>query len=235
MEPMAPLEPVGPLKLAGTALYILAWAGSVLLVGGDARWIEGWIFFGWFAVMSMSCTAWVYLHDPALLAERYRMPGSGGQKGWDRFAVVGIVLVFLAWMALMPLDARRFGWSPHFPIAVKAAGAALLLPAWLLFFRTFKDNSFASGLVRIQSERKHRVATTGAYAVVRHPMYLGALLMFVGAPMLLGSAFGLALAALMALVLGVRIVGEEKMLVNELEGYAEYREKVRYRLVPLVW
>lgn len=230
-----PMQPVTPLKLVGTFAWVGAWAGSVLVIGGDARWVEGWIFFGWFVAMSVTCTLWIYRNDPALLAERYRAPGSGGQKGWDFFAVVAIMLVFLAWMALMPLDARRFAWSPHFPIAIRIAGAVLFLPSWFLFFRTYKDNSFASGLVRIQSERKQKVAQTGAYAFVRHPMYLGALLMFIGAPMLLGSIVGLALALLMAIVLGVRIVGEENMLANELEGYAQYREKVRYRLVPLVW
>jgi protein-S-isoprenylcysteine O-methyltransferase Ste14 len=89
--------------------------------------------------------------------------------------------------------------------------------------------------VRVQIERKQRVVSTGVYGFVRHPMYLGAVLMFAGAPLLLGSAIGLLPAAAMMLLLGFRIVGEERVLADELEGYAEYRQKVRYRLLPFVW
>ncbi len=135
----------------------------------------------------------------------------------------------------MPLDARRFAWTPPLSLALKAAGGALLLASAFFLFRAFHDNTFLSPLVRIQAERKQRVVSTGVYALVRHPMYLGAILMFVGAPLLLGSAIGIGVAAAMTLLLAFRVVGEERVLTDELEGYAEYRKKVRYRLVPLVW
>jgi protein-S-isoprenylcysteine O-methyltransferase Ste14 len=89
--------------------------------------------------------------------------------------------------------------------------------------------------VRIQTERKQQVVSTGVYGFVRHPMYLGALLMFAGTPLLLGSAVGLALAAGMALLLAFRIVGEERVLADELEGYSDYRKRVRFRLLPFIW
>jgi protein-S-isoprenylcysteine O-methyltransferase Ste14 len=90
-------------------------------------------------------------------------------------------------------------------------------------------------VVKIQREREHRVISTGPYAYVRHPMYSGALLINVGAPLLLGSSWGLVPIALFSLLIAVRAVLEERMLKAELEGYADYAARVRYRLVPLVW
>ena len=101
--------------------------------------------------------------------------------------------------------------------------------------RALADNTYASQLVRIQTERGQHVVDTGVYGFVRHPMYLGGTLMFVGGPLLLGSVCGL-LAGLAAVgLLILRILGEEKLLARDLEGYRAYREKVRYRLMPHVW
>jgi protein-S-isoprenylcysteine O-methyltransferase Ste14 len=229
------VKPVSVRKLAGAALYIAFWPALLFVVAGDARWLEGWLFTAWFLGLCATVIVWLYRRDPALLAERYRRPGSGGQKGQDRAVVYVLVVGFAAWIVLMPLDARRFGWTRSSPVSLRAAGGALLLGSAFLLFRAFYDNTFLSPLVRIQAERKQRVVSTGVYGFVRHPMYLGAILMFVGTPLLLGSAIGLAFAAAMTLVLAFRIVGEERVLAGELEGYAEYRQKVRYRLLPFVW
>jgi len=230
-----PPNTVTAVRLVGAALYIAFWPALMLMLAGDGRWLEGWLFAGWFLGLCATVIVWLYRKDPALLAERYRRPGSGGQQSEDRTAVYAIVVGFGSWIVLMPLDARRFGWTPPLPVGLKVAGGALLLASAFLLFRSFHDNTFLSPLVRIQTERKQRVVTTGVYGFVRHPMYLGALLMFVGTPLLLGSAIGLVLAAAMTLLLGFRIVGEERLLADELEGYAEYRQQVRYRLLPFVW
>lgn len=204
-------------------------------MAGDARWLEGWLLTVWYVGLCAAVIVWLYRKDPALLAERYRKPGSGGQKGRDQMTVYAIVVGFAAWIVLMPLDAQRFGWTPPFPAGFKAAGGTLLLASAFLLFRSFDDNTFRSPLVRIQSERKQCVVSTGVYGFVRHPMYLGAVLMFVGTPLLLGSAVGLGLAGAMTLLLAFRIIGEERELADELEGYPEYRQKVCYRLLPFVW
>jgi protein-S-isoprenylcysteine O-methyltransferase Ste14 len=232
---MKAAKPVSALKLAGAAAYIAAWPTLMFLVAGNGRWVEGWLFAGWFLALCATVIVWLYRKDPALLAERYRQPGSGGQKGQDQRVVYALAVSFAAWIVLMPLDARRFGWSPPFPLALKAAGGTLLLASAFLLFRSFHDNTFLSPLVRIQTERKQRVVSTGVYGFVRHPMYLGALLMFVGTPLLLGSTIGLVVAAAMTLLLAFRVVGEERVLKDALEGYAEYGQKVRYRLLPFVW
>jgi protein-S-isoprenylcysteine O-methyltransferase Ste14 len=188
------VNPVSLGRLAGTALMLLVWPGALLALGGDARWAEGWLFAAWFVTLFSTVIGWLYRHDPALLAERYRHTG-GGQHGWDRVVVPALFLGFIAWLVAMPLDARRFHWTHAWPVAVQLAGGALLAPSFLLFFRSFTDNTYLSPLVRIQAERKQHVVSTGVYGFVRHPMYLGAVLMFVGVPLLLGSAYGLALGA----------------------------------------
>ena len=97
------------------------------------------------------------------------------------------------------------------------------------------DNTFASALVRIQRERNHAVVSTGVYGFVRHPMYCGAMLMALGAPILLSSKYGVMAGVLSTFMLAGRIVGEEKMLVEDLEGYGDYKKRVKYRLIPFVW
>jgi protein-S-isoprenylcysteine O-methyltransferase Ste14 len=226
---------MSPLRLIGTALYLLVWPALVFVLAGDWRWMQGWIFGAWFVALCATCIVWLYRKDPALLAERYRKPGSGGQKGWDLVVVYAIVLGFVAWIVVMPLDAKRFGWLPRLPAWLEVCGAAMLALSSFFLFRSFTDNTFLSPLVRIQAERNQRVVSTGVYGFVRHPMYLGAILMFEGAPLLLGSMCGLLVAGAMALLLAARIVGEEKMLVEELEGYEEYRRRVPFRLLPFVW
>lgn len=228
-------SPVSPLKLAATALYLAAFPALMLLLAGDWRWPQGWIFGGWLVGISAFTIGWLYKKDPALLAERYRRPGSGGQSFHDQAIVYLLAIGFLAWIVLMPLDARRFHWTPPAPLAVEIAGGVLLVPAALFLFRALADNSFASPLVRVQAERGQRVVSTGVYGIVRHPMYLGALCMFVGAPLLTGAASALVVALLLVVVLVVRIRGEEKLLADELDGYDEYRRRVRYRLVPGIW
>jgi protein-S-isoprenylcysteine O-methyltransferase Ste14 len=229
---------VSGLRLAATAVYLLAWPVFQLWLSGDWRWIEGWIFGLWFLSLCATCITWLYRKDPALLAERYRRPGSGGQSATDALIVYGLALGFIVWIALPPLDARRFHWTPplpHLHLALEAGGAVLLVGAAFFLYRSFTDNTFLSPLVRIQTERKQQVVSTGVYGFVRHPMYLGACLMFVGAPLLLGSAWGLLFGLALVGLLAARIVGEERLLARELEGYEAYREKVRYRLVPRVW
>jgi protein-S-isoprenylcysteine O-methyltransferase Ste14 len=228
-------QAISPLKLVGTAIYLLVWPALIFALAGDWRWPEGWVFGAWFVVMCATCIAWLYRKDPELLAERYRRPGSGGQKAWDRAVVYAIVAGFIAWIVVMPLDAKRFEWTPRLPAWLEGCGATMLALSFFLLFRSFTDNTFLSPLVRIQTERKQHVVSTGVYGFVRHPMYLGAILMFIGAPLLLGSIGGLLIAFAMSVLLAARIVGEEKMLASELEGYEAYRRSVRYRLFPFIW
>jgi len=222
-------------KIAFTFLYILLFPALVLYISGDWFWVEGWIFSIWFLILCYVTIIFLYRKDPSLLEERYRKPGSGNQKSWDTYVVYGLVIGFVAWIILMPLDAKRFGWTTVFPLWLKIIGGVFLIFSFFFFFRSYSDNTFLSPLVRVQAERKHTVITTGIYGFVRHPMYLGGVLLFIGTPLLLGSWYGLVIGTSMFFLLAGRIIGEEKMLAKELEGYPEYKKKVKYRLIPYLF
>ena len=222
-------------RLFLTAVYILIFPVLILLLSGDWLWVEGWIFDVWLIVLCAVTIVYLYLKDPALLAERYKQPGTPGQRGWDRYVVYGLVLGFMLWIVVMPLDAKRYGWSQDFPVWLKIIGGIALVLSSFLFFRSYAENTFVSPLVRIQKERRQRVVSTGVYGFVRHPMYLGGMLLFISTPVLLGSLYGVLIGILFSFLLVARIIGEERMMVTELKGYADYRKKVRYRLIPFVW
>lgn len=216
-------------------ITILIFPAVTLFLSGDWRWPEGWIFGLWMDAMVLSNMIYLYLKDPALLAERSKAPGSDNQKEWDKYLVTVLYSIALVWLIIMPLDAKRFGWSPYFPLWLKILGGVALLPSLYLIYRATVENTFLSTLVRIQTDRKQYVISTGVYGFVRHPLYLGCLLLIFGAPLLLGSIYGVAVGLIGMIVLVGRIMGEEKMLVNELEGYKDYTKKVKYRLIPWFW
>ena len=222
-------------KIIFAFLYILLFPALLFVISGDFTWPEGWIFSIWFLILCYTTILYLYRRDPALLEERYRQPGTGNQEGWDRYVVYGLLVGFIIWFFVMPLEAKRFGLSAGFPLWLKFSGGAGLVGSFFLFFRSYTDNTFLSPLVRIQKDRKQQVVSTGVYGFVRHPMYLGAILMFFGAPLLLGSWYGLLAAFALTALLMARILGEEEMLARELEGYREYTQKVRYRLFPGLW
>ncbi|MCU7549637.1 isoprenylcysteine carboxylmethyltransferase family protein [Chitinophagaceae bacterium LB-8] len=218
-----------------TVFYLLFWPALILFLSGDWFWTEGWIFGTWFLTTTIGVTVYLYIKDPALLIERYRRPGTGNQQSWDKVLMAVIMVIFLLWVVIIPLDSKRFRWTPGFPTALKYVGGVMLLLSSFFLFRAFSDNTFLSPLVRVQRERQQQLITTGVYAFVRHPMYLGALLMFLGTPLLLGSYFGIAIGVLVIFLMGLRTLGEEKMLMEEFKDYAAYKQKVRYRFIPFLW
>ena len=219
----------------GSIITILISPAVILFLSGDWLWLEGWIFSLWFDAMVLSNIIYLYLKDPALLAERSKAPGSDNQKQWDKYLVIVIYLWALVWFIIMPLDAKRFGWSPLFPVWLKVLGGVALVPALYLIYQATVENTYLSTLVRIQTDRNQHVISTGVYGFVRHPLYLGCLLMTLAAPLLLGSLYGFIIGFIGVIAVVGRIIGEENMLVNELEGYEDYKKKVKYRLVPFVW
>ena len=183
------------------------WLIIILFLSGNWFWVEGWLFGLWFITLSISRTVYLYRKDPELLNERSRKPGTGNQKEWDRYITRLITVIFVVWFFIMPLDAERFMWTVNFPIWLKVLGGILLLISFFFSYRAYTDNTFLSPLVRIQTERKQQVVSTGVYGFVRHPLYLGDALFFIGTPMLFGSKCGILLGVVMLFIIAVRIIG----------------------------
>ena len=205
----------------------------LLVPAGTLDWPAAWGFLAEMGVLSLALGLWLARHDPALLAERLGSPFQRTQKTWDKVFVAVLMVLYFGWLVLMGLDAR-WGIS-RVPLWLQALGALGVALSTYVTFLTFRENSYAAPVVKIQRERGHRVVSTGPYAYVRHPMYAGGLLMFVGMPLQLGSWLGLAAVALLVPLLAFRMVMEERMLAAELDGYRDYAKRVRWRLVPRIW
>ncbi len=216
---------------AGFAFLFAAIAVVLFGAAGTLDYTRGWavlaVFFGCAGVI----TVWLWFRDKALLERRVKA-GPGSEPDPMQNIVQALAgLVFLAIFAVPGLD-RRFGWS-HVPLAVSLAGEVMVAVGFLVVFLTFRENSFTAGTIEI-AEGQHLV-DSGPYAVVRHPMYAGALVMIVGLPLALGSWWGLLPGAAMIPVLVWRLTREEAFLAANLAGYGDYRTRVRYRLAPAVW
>lgn len=221
--------------LVGEIIFLfLVFALPLFLGAGTLAWAAGWIFIALFFVFVFAITLWLFRYNPDLLNERMTISRSD-QKAWDKiYTFVLIFVVFLAWLVLMPLDAVRFHWS-QVPVWLQVVGVLVMLCSFYLFFVTYRENSYLSGMVRIQEDRGQKVVSTGPYHYVRHPMYAAALLLFIGTPLLLGSWYGLLGGLILDVMIAVRAVLEESMLRKELEGYDAYMAQVKYRLIPYVW
>jgi protein-S-isoprenylcysteine O-methyltransferase Ste14 len=232
---MNPNESIPRSKLIGAFFYLLFFPAILLFFAGDWRWTEGWVYSILFYVMCSGNLLYLHFKDPALLKERFGSPVQKEQKPWDKVVLLLFFLEFLVWFAIMPLDARRFHWSPVFPLWLRIAGALLLMLAMALVFEALRENTFAAPVVKMQKERGQRVISTGMYGVVRHPMYAGAVLLFISTPLLLGSVYGLAIGLPLIVTIAARSVGEEAMLKQELEGYSDYTKKVKWRIIPFLF
>lgn len=223
------------------ALKAFAWftfgalitALPLFLAAGTLAWLAGWTFlillYGWLGIGIVL----LLRYNPGLLAERINV-APGNQKTWDKVFILLLNVFFFAWMILIPLDAVRFHWS-EMPPWVQVIGAIALVVSSIFISLVFRENAYLSGTVRIQEERGQTVISSGPYQYVRHPMYAGAFLMFLGIPLLLGSWYGFLLTIVFLPALLVRAVLEERTLRKELSGYDAYMAHVRYRLIPYIW
>jgi protein-S-isoprenylcysteine O-methyltransferase Ste14 len=221
-------------KLLLQNLIWVAAIGAVLFVSaGTLHWPAAWVFLATIATLGIGCGLWLARTDPALLAERMRPVMQSDQPAADKKFMLAIGFFALIWLVTVGLD-RRFHAS-DVPLALQVLGFAMLLLSTGFGMWVLRENSFAAAVVRLQTERGHRVVSTGPYAWVRHPMYAGTVPFFIGAPLLLGSWWGLAMSPLFILLFAIRVRIEERALIAGLPGYADYTGRVRYRLLPGLW
>ena len=209
-------------------------AALLFVCAGTLLWPAGWAFMALFFGFALAIVVWLARKEPELLAERMSSPMQRGQPLWDKVFVVAVMVLFVAWLILMPLDAVRFGWS-DVPGWLQLLGALGVVVSLYIMFLTFRENAYLALVVKVQQERGQSVVSTGPYRYVRHPMYASTFLFFPGSALLLGSWWGLLLCVVLLGLLVWRIPLEERTLENGLDGYDEYARKVRYRLIPRVW
>jgi protein-S-isoprenylcysteine O-methyltransferase Ste14 len=218
---------------AWLALAIVAGVMGALLFGtaGTTQYWQAWVYVSIFLGASALTTFYLMKKDRALLARRMRGGPMFEKEGTQRIIMVFTSLGFIALLVVPALD-RRFGWSAV-PVWAVVLGDLLVAIGFYLIFLVYRENSFTAATIEVAPDQK--VIATGPYAIVRHPMYASGSLYIIGTPLALGSYWGfVALAAMMPFLLW-RLVDEERILTRDLPGYTEYRQRVRHRLVPMVW
>jgi protein-S-isoprenylcysteine O-methyltransferase Ste14 len=212
-----------------TGLFALA---ALFVPAGTLQWTEAWVFIILYTVAVTAAVAWMKKKAPGLFKERTRRKKDA--KTWDKIFMALYSFFLLVLLILPGLDAVRFRWS-RLPSIAKVLGFVGYLPGFAIAFWAMRENAFLSDVVRIQEDRGHTVCTTGPYKLVRHPMYVGVILIMICFPFSLGSLYTLIPAAIIIILFIFRTALEDKTLLEELPGYKEYAQKVRHRLIPGVW
>ncbi len=213
-----------------TAASLLLVAGALFASAGDLQWPMAWAFV---LVFAGFCVVALLMLSPALLSERSRLLAQG-ERADVLVSIAFALLLYPGTLVACGLD-RRFGWSAPVPILAQASALALFVVGYAFALWAMRANPFFATVVRIQSERGHRVVDQGPYRWVRHPGYAGAVVAHLALPVSLGSLWGLGPAVLGCFLLALRSVWEERTLRSGLEGYSEYMLRVRWRLIPGVW
>jgi protein-S-isoprenylcysteine O-methyltransferase Ste14 len=222
---------IGLQALGSSAMGLVAFGLLLFLPAGTFDYWQAWAFIGVFIVTSIGPSIYLAVNDPAALERRMQAGPGAETRTVQKVIVSALFVVFGGLMVFSALD-RRFGWS-SVPPAVSLVGDALVAIGLGIAMFVVIQNSYAAANVRVESGQQ--VVTTGLYGFVRHPMYVGTLILTIGTPLALGSWWGLLFLVPGVVVLVFRILDEEKLLRQHLAGYDEYAEKVRYRLVPHVW
>jgi protein-S-isoprenylcysteine O-methyltransferase Ste14 len=224
------------ISLVGGVISVVAFYGLALfLPAGTLHWPRAWVLLTLTALSTAISTSYLMLVNPEIVRERWKPPIQKGQPTADRILVSLFILFYVGTIVLTALDVFRWHLLPKPGVIVSSLGLALYVFSWVAITRVLRENAFASAAVRYQEERQQRVIDTGPYAVVRHPMYAGAVPLVLGLPLWLQSYAGVLAGILVCLFMTSRILLEEKFLSRHLEGYAQYMTRVRWRILPGLW
>lgn len=221
------------MKLLGNALAkfslgLLMVGLLIFLPAGSLRYGYGWLFMGLLFVPMLMAGFVMLAKSPELLKRRLdAREKQTAQKGV--LALSG--LMFIAGFVVAGLD-HRFGWS-KMPLWVVITASALFLLAYALYAEVLRENAYLSRTVKV--EEGQTVVDTGLYGLVRHPMYMATILLFLAMPLVLGSWYALIAFGFYPVIIVVRLRAEEELLTRELTGYADYKQKVKYRIIPFIW
>jgi protein-S-isoprenylcysteine O-methyltransferase Ste14 len=215
----------------GLLFLVLVMAALLFIPAGTLDYWQAWTFLAAYFAASLVITLYLMKNDPELLRRRMSGGPAAEKETTQKIIMTFTSLGFVGLLFVPALD-HRFAWSQMPPYGT-LAGDALVGLGWLAIFFVFKENTFSSATIELAPDQK--VVSTGPYGLVRHPMYAGGLVMLLGMPVALGSWWGLLVVVAIMPALIWRLLAEEKFLARNLPGYVEYQDKVRYRLVPLVW
>jgi len=216
---------------AGLLQLLIIMAATIFLPAWTLDYWQAWVLLAVFFGSVLAISLYLMKNDPKLLERRVNAGVGAEHERSQNIIQAFAALAFIAIFVVSALD-HRFVWSTV-PGYLTAFGNILVAFGFYFVFLVFKENSFASGTIEVGAEQ--RVIATGPYALVRHPMYIGALVMLAGVPFALGSLWGLLALIPMALLLVARLLDEEKFLAKNLAGYQAYQSKVKHRLIPLIW
>lgn len=207
---------------------IIVISAMLFLLAGSFLYWQGWLYLGVIFVPLFFAVSYFLKNDPGLLERRMKMREKIGEQ--KRIVLLSSI-IFLVGFLIPGLD-YRYQWSDVPVVLVLAADVTVFL-GYSIVFLTLRENSYASRIIEVEPGQK--VISTGPYAVIRHPMYAGVLLMFLFTPLALGSYWAMVVFIPLAVMIMFRILNEEEVLSRDLAGYQEYCRKVRYRLIPRVW
>jgi protein-S-isoprenylcysteine O-methyltransferase Ste14 len=226
-----PQKPITAFLVRFVGLILLL-SGLLFIPAGRLDWWEAWLFIAVYTIFILIYLLWGLRKDPGQIAERSHT--GKNVKNWDKVILGFYTVLLLVMVILAGLDAGRFRWAPV-SLAVEIIGwlGFILAGSWIWW--TASVNTFLSNKVRIQEDRGHFTVTSGPYRWVRHPMYDGVILFVLCIPLILGSGIAVIPAGLIAILFVFRTALEDKTLRQELAGYEEYAQKVRFRLLPGIW
>lgn len=214
--------------LIKVTLGILLVGALIFLPAGTLAFAKGWLLMGLLFIPMLIAGFVMLFKAPKLLAKRL----DAKEKQGDQKLVIAMSgLMFVAGFVVAGLD-YRFSWS-RMPMAVTVASSVLFLLAYGLYAEVLRENAYLSRTVKV--EEGQTVISTGLYGIVRHPMYAATILLFIMMPLVLGSWYAAIIFLAYPVLIVIRLSGEEKLLLKELPGYGQYREKVKYRIIPFIW
>ena len=210
----------------------LVFTTILFIAAGRIDYLQGWLFLT-INIISTILTFLMTGNNAALMKERSK--AGEGAKAWDKNILAVSTVMYIAFLIISGLDTGRFGWSQAVHPAIYIIGGILIIGGQAFFLKAKRENNFFSSVVRIQTDRGHTVCDTGVYRIVRHPGYLGMIISNLGLPLITASHWSAIPIFISIILLLIRTYLEDQTLKKELDGYIEYAQKTKKRIIPGVW
>lgn len=215
----------------GLVFLLIVMASAIFISAGTIIYQQAWMFLTVFGTATTAITIYLMIYDARLLERRVNA-GPAAEKEKSQKIIQSIASFTFLLVFIIPAIDFRFKFSQVSPL-ISLIGDAFVALGLFIVFLVFRENSFTSGTIKVESNQK--IITTGLYSFIRHPMYTGAIIMLTGVPIGLGSLWGILSIIPLIFIIILRLVDEERLLERELPGYTEYQKRVTYRLIPGIW